>query len=341
MKNALTYLTRKCPRKCDYCRLRDSNLKNPELKKEQWVGALSILKDLGVDFNLILGNETWLLGEDLLYIMERNQTPFALYTTCPENLFEKYRDLFFSSVIDNLSCGVDYPLSYLEKLGYLSNDMEKKSYTAWKGLLWTREHYPNVDTHGTITINRSNKLLVLKTLEELTKYGIFTAINFIHWDKGGFDFFPPRSEIEDLMLDPTYIPEGILQSPGLLQNPQMFTKENIHLLIQMGWHCLGDPYGGPTIDADGSLRCCGYRAGERTSKLTIFDLPNNLDLWKRSVSLDCFDCPGCGWSFPWQYKFWEGQKFANQVFIKHAGKHIKEELWSKRKLEGKGEECVE
>jgi len=351
MMNSLVYLTRKCPRKCSYCKLRDSKLTNPELTKEQWVDAFYILKDLGVNFNLILGNETWLLGEDLLYIMERNKIPFALYTTCPEGLFEKYRDTFFrSGVIDNLSCGIDYPFFYLRKTltekGQFNNDMELKSYTAWKGLLWTKEHYPQIDCQGTITISKYNYSMLSEIVEELHQSDIFCGLNFLHWDiDGKYDFFPKKEELQPFLLvdsEKNILDKYLkaLPSNNSIQNYEM-VKEDINRLSGMGWHCDGNPYGGPTIDSDGSCRCCGYRAGENTSQFSIFDLryPSNIKRWREAVIQDCKECPGCFWSYPWMFHYWEknNKNFGKDVFIKHAGYHIPKEKWSERTIE----ECVE
>lgn len=345
MINSLVYLTRRCPRKCDYCRLRDSNLQGPELNKWEWVRAFKVLQNLEVDFNLILGNETWLLGGDLLHIMCENKIPFALYTTCPETLFEKYREIYFNSgVIDNLSCGIDYPYSYLlnvlKERGSFNNDMELKSFTAWKGLIWTRANYPTVDCQGTVTVSKENYRLLPNTVEELTNFGIFCGINFIHWDKKGFDFFPSEEEMklflmgEEDVLELEYCISKI--GKNYIQNFEML-KEDVHLLTSMGWHCGGNPYGGPTVDSDGSLRCCGYRTGSRTKNFSIFDLEDvtNIPLWREAVYLDCKECPGCFWSYPWMYHYWlnSNDEFGKKVFVNHAGKHISSERWSKRRLE--------
>lgn len=339
MMNSLTYLTRRCPRKCGYCALRDAKDLGPELTTSQWCKAFQILKDLGVDFNLILGNETWLLGADLLTILRENKVPYALYTTAPEPLWSKYHDMFFNSgIIDNLSCGMDYPI--IEGV-YEEDDSYHKSVDAWKAFKWIKEHHPNVDTQGTITIHRKNIMHVPHLVEDLSDLGIFVGINFIHWNKdGGFDFFPSRSEIMELLFTEDDYPlvEVILNKVynnlnSLLQNPE-FIKDNLNVLLNMGWHCKGNPYGGPTIDADGSLRCCGYRKGTYTPKMSIFDLPGREDEWKERVYQDAMECPGCAWSYPWMFHYWEATDcgFGNKVFKQHAGRHIDESKWTKRNL---------
>ena len=341
MMNSLTYLNRGCPRKCQYCTLRDAKGVGKELTPEQWIRAFEILHELGVDFNLILGNETWSLGEDLLTILTDNKITYAIYTTCPEPLFSRYRERFFDSgVIDNLSCGLDYPPLSIEH-PLQDDDSYKKSMDAWKGLLWLKENYPDMDSQGNITAHKHNLKYIPALIDELSAHNIFSGVNFIHWNKdGGFDFFPAREVIKGMLFTEKDLPEIrriisiVLEKPGLLQIPEILTIDP-EILISMGWHCQGDPYGGPTIDADGTLRVCGYRKGTRTCKLTIFDLPKRLDDWKEAVYLDAMDCAGCHWTYPWMFKHWNttDEEMGKIVFSKHAGTHIPKDKWSKRKIQ--------
>jgi len=338
MMNSLTYLTRRCPRRCGYCALRDAKGLGPELSPEQWIEAFKILKEIGVEFNLILGNETWLLGEDLITILKENKVPFALYTTAPEPLWTNYRDKFFESgVLDNLSCGMDYPI--IEGL-YVEDDSYHKSKSALEAFKWIKEKYPEVDTQGNITVHKKNLSYVPLLVAQLSQMGVFVGMNFIHWNSdGNFDFFPGKEEIADLLFSREDFPEvvktlaRILQNPGLLQNPEIVQMiANKPELLLMNWHCMGNPYGGPSIDSDGSLRVCGYRRGTRTPKISIFDLPEKLDEWKEAVYNDAWDCPGCNWAYPMMVHYWEENDNAmgREVFVKHAGNHIEKNKWSKR-----------
>jgi MoaA/NifB/PqqE/SkfB family radical SAM enzyme len=339
MRNALTYLTRRCPRACTYCALRDSKGVGKELDAEDWIAACEILEEMGIDFNLILGNETWLLKEHLMNIMANNKVPYAIYTTCPEPLFSEWKDRFIPFPIDNLSCGLDYPYSYL-KDRKLTNDMERKSMDAWKGFQWLKNKYPNIDSQGTVTVNRLNYRFLPDLVRETKELGVFCGINFIHYDiDGGYDFFPKKEVISDMVFYRGHysmlkeVMEKVLETENLVQNPEML-KVDIECLTEMGWHCRGNPYSGPTIDADGSLRVCGYRKGERVSKMSIFDLPKLEDDWKEAVYLDAMDCPGCMWSYPWMFHYWMGrdEKFGENVFVHHAGEHIPEDQWAKRNV---------
>ncbi len=339
MKNSLTYLTRRCPRACGYCALRDATHIGEELTVKQWQVAFTILKKLGVDFNLILGNETWLLGAGLLELMKTNKVPYALYTTCPEPLWSAYNFTFFKSgIIDNLSCGIDYPVK--TRLD-IDDDSYVKSEAAWKGFTWMKKHFPNYDCQGTVTVHKGNYELLPQLISDLSDLGVFIGINFIHWNSdNNFDFFPSKKEISTLLFTPDDIPklqqvmDNIVQEPKLVQNSEMLA-ESVDKLTNMGWHCQGNPYGGPTIDSDGTLRVCGYRKGEYTPKFTIFDLPEKIKEWEHAVHLDAMNCPGCAWSYPWMFHYWtkRDSQFGNKVFVKHAGKNIEEKNWSTRKIE--------
>ena len=341
MINSLTYLTRRCPRNCEYCALRDASSIGKELDIKEWKEAFRILHELNVDFNLVLGNETWLLGMGLIDIFTNNKIPYALYTTCPEPIFSKYRYVLFNSgVIDNFSCGIDYPITEGLKI---EDDSYAKSKSAWYGFEWIKACYPDVDTQGTITIHKKNLPYVRTLVQQLSHRGVFIGINFIHWNKDGkYDFFPKKKDIKDLLFDEgdyvevTRILREIRCLPNhLIQNPE-FISESVPILLDMGWHCRGNPYGGPTIDSDSQLRCCGYRRGTDTPKFSIFDLPAKLNDWKWAVWEDAMRCPGCAWSYPWMYHYWEktDQALGKKVFSQHAGKHIDKDKWSKRIITG-------
>lgn len=340
MINSLMYLTRRCPRSCRYCTIRNAEDVGPELTVQQWKQAFGILEEIGVDFNLILGNEPWLLGDDLVEIMKASKIPYGLYTTCPEPIFSKYRDRMFQ-VIDNLSCGVDWPLSYLEGRD-LHGDDEKKALDAWRGFQWVKKHHPEIDCQGTVTIHRKNVFLLPSIITELSELGVFVGVNFIHWNKdGGFDFFPTKEALKDMLFEEEdeagiqklkEMFDVLSSNPKLLHNPEIL-REPLRPLLTMSWHCGGNPYGGPTIDSDGTLRVCGYRKGTRTPKFSIFDLPEQVDGWRDAVTKDSLDCPGCAWSCSWTYHYWENKsgEMGKKVFAQHAGEKIPEQIWAKRR----------
>lgn len=339
MINTCIYLTRKCPYNCSYCRLRVSNLSGPELTSSQWKVALSVLsRNFKPDFNLFLGNETWLF-DDLPDIVHSVQSPYAVYTSCFPHVFNSVsiRKMFEGEKrLDNLSCGCDYPFDVARK--HIDVPEYRKAYNAHMAFATVRTMYPTVDCQGTITISADNLRHVVDTIKELSFMGVDVGLNFIHSDTGGFDFFPPGKEIDGLLINPhneehrkhlVRLNNYLLKRDNRVQN----AEDTMALLTALFaayadvgsrntcWHCNGDPYGGPSIDADGSLRCCGYRKGTRTSQMSIFDLDNSagIDRWREAVEADSKECPGCTWSYPRLYRRYRHHPtIGKQVFVNHA-----------------------
>lgn len=347
MQQTCIYLTRTCPYSCDYCRLRNQKLSKPELTAEKWVGVMGLLSDLKMDFNLFLGNETWLYGKYLPIIVNTGDNmPYAVYTSCQPNLFKQECKTMFEGEksIDNLSCGCDFPMSMSFKQENHKVTEILKAYNAYRAFITTRTLYPNVDCQGTITISKRNIHVVFRTINDLQNLGVNVGLNFIHTDHDdGFDFFPKPNEMRKHLLDILspdeqnsyihlydYLKELKRTGKHLIQNLDDtlelmdidWNDENGGLgIVNTCWHCKGDPYGGPTIDADGSLRCCGYRKGTETPKLSIYDLDNDVGYgrWKEAVFTDANKCPGCVWSYPRLYAHYKNKpEQARKVFVNHA-----------------------
>jgi hypothetical protein len=172
--------------------------------------------------------------------------------------------------------------------------------------------------------------------------GVFVGVNLIHHASDDqTDFAPTKEEMVGFTFDSPNdhvllrnIFDAVKAIPNnLVMNPDYLDYDTSDL-IRKKYHCLGNPYGGPTIDADGSLRCCGYRKGKLTSKLHIFDLPKKLEQWKDAVMEDAMACAGCSWGYMLMYKkLLADPEFGKKVFTKHAIKGLEESKWSQRKIE--------
>lgn len=338
MMNSCVYLTRRCPYNCTYCALKNTKLNGPELVRGQWVLVQNILRDMGVNFNLFLGNETWLYGADLPGIVNTCGTPYAVYTSCKPALFQQWAVRYFQPGksqfgIDNLSCGCDYPLHTATELKD-TGDEYMKAYNAHKAFAATRLLFPNVDCQGTITISKKNIFYVVETINDLSSIGVDVGLNFVHANlDGNYDFFPGPEFLESYLFSEDWHID--LQRLGAelsslkshrVQNMADTIDLCLNSFTSVGstntcWHCKGDPYGGPSVDADGSLRCCGYRKGELTSQMSIFDLttPEKIQEWKNRVYQDSKKCPGCTWSYPRLFaRYRDNKEAGKQVFTNHA-----------------------
>lgn len=320
---ACVFLTRKCPRNCGYCATKFSV---NELTTKQWKEALRIVEDMGINFYLAIGNDPWVLGEDLLDIVTSNGMSYGMYTSAYPKVFYEYAPLFFKNGLNQLSVGIDYNFEemILDKTKFTSE--EQKAKDAWKIVKHTRQYYPEVDVQSTFTLNRQSWPYLIRTVRSLSEIGVITDVNMIHYDSdGGFDFFPPKKEMKHYILPTTKswastlenVFIGVLDIPNVkIFNPEYLNGSQIkvHDLLRYRYHCKGDPLGGPTIEADGSLRLCAYRKGTRVPKLSIFDLVTKKDVlkWKLAEIADAAECPGCSWGCSMFYKWRQNLTEAEQ-----------------------------
>lgn len=321
------YLTRKCPHKCIYCALRDSPLQRPELSTEEWKFTFDLLHDLGVEFHLILGNELLMRPDivDIISHLNTTHVPYAFYTTCPPWLMEASAQKLVDVGLTNASSGID--IVPHRDWPHAGTYVTRKSTWGLAGLKWFGDHGVP-DLHGTVTVSKMNTGRVVEVIENLTREKIWCAVNTIHWNKdGGFDFFPEKHVIEHLLLtqkdidsDAIAIKEAHLNGLLAVQNPPKFWSAWQEHGAKLDWHC--KTFQVITVDADGSLRCCGYRKGINSSCMSIFDLktPLGMEQYYDAWVKDQHECPGCFWSYPWQAEFLQphDNNFGTQVFTQHA-----------------------
>lgn len=325
------YLTRKCPHKCAYCALRDSSLQRPELTTEEWKFVFDLLRDLGVEFHLLLGNELLMRSDivDIISHLNTTRVPYAFYTTCPLWLMDVYAQRLVDIGLTNASSGIDIvPGGDWPHAGIY---VTRKSAWGLTGLKWFRDHGVP-DLQGTITVSKINTGRVVEVIERITKENVWCGINTIHWNKdGGFDFFPKRHIIENLLLtqrDIDYDAMAIKQAHlnGLLavQNPLEFWDAWREYGVRLDWHCKAFQI--ITVDADGSLRCCGYRKGRNSPCMSIFDLdtPSGMEHYYNLWEKDQCECPGCFWSYPWMAEHLltkeSDRDYGLEVFKTHASR---------------------
>ena len=323
------YLTRHCPMDCKYCAIRKTTLKR-ELTYREWIKAFEVLKKLGVEFNLILGNEVLLLGDDLVKIvryLNEKKMSYAMYSTCPAGLFDKVKEPLIKAKLKNLSCGFD-SLKRKDSIGI-------KSRRGLKAMIEMKKRIKGLDTQGTITLSKINLNEVVNLFKTLTKNDIWGAVNSIHWDKDGkYDFFPPKKYLKDFIIkDKKKFKEVCEELKRLtlagkikIQNPPEYFDALKKYGLNMGWHCK-EPYI-INVDADGHLRLCGYRRGEEVTKFTIFDLADKkkFEEYKKVWRKESKKCPGCFWSYWWMAENFiktNQRKYGKGVFKKHKSKYWK------------------
>lgn len=322
------FLTRKCTMHCDYCAIRQSKLDDPELTPGLWIEVFKILEDLGIEFNLILGNEPLTLGRGLVDVVQNiSATDYAFYTSAPEPLFTNLAEDLKRAGLRNLSCGYDYPIRVAKVLDI---DQAKKTLNAHRALKWAKAVGIS-DYQGTATISMENVDLLPEIVQELDDMGIWVGYNFIHWAQdGGYDFFPSREYLDKYIIERKSFPrveksfrqvQSLIERGAMVQPPLEYLEDFFESGWDLSWHCSVPIL---SIDPDGHLRTCGYRRGNRTRAHTIFELGAGyscqafLDDWYKDMS----ECPGCYWSYPWMNEYWLARDpdLGKEVFRAHASK---------------------
>ena len=293
------YLNRDCPRNCSFC----SNKKDMKsLDGKQWCQVFDRLQDwFDTKFFLILGIEPLMLPEiDLKtiidYFKERTDLEYAFYTTAPYSYLAKL-DRLFKYGLRNASCGIDV-------LPKGSDSLHKKAKSAIRIFDLASTYETVTEIHALITISKVNINEVPELIEYLVgRYGttkkLHIGLNYIeHSDGLDFDFAPERcpeafssSDIELLRQFSNVMAEVYKQFGNFIQTPYDYIQ-NYESAITLDKHCNMVI---PCVDADGSLRKCGYRTGNFNSLNILSDLTKQdiRNLYINEVSR----CNGCYWAY--------------------------------------------
>ena len=351
---SVQFVTRACPLSCSYCNIVKSPLTRKPIQ-DDWPKVYEILDKLGVTFNLILGNEPLVLGENLVDLVDymRGGTPYALYSTAPEPLWSKWRDKLVRAGLSNISTGVDYPRDHLSNLITFTDDSQFKASTSFELFQWALDAGVKA-CQGTATLQSSNVDIVEQIAYDLTDIGVWFGVNPIHWDKGwtpgtnkkisdlsGFDFFPPEHMIEDeLLTGKTFqVHSAIDRLKDARDNHGAKVFNGDDQLDSMAefvphgntWHCTRPTT--ITVDPDGHLRVCGYRRGEECNKISIYDFEEDAvgttQRWLKAWYTDMVKCEGCAWSYWSETELRDDQDALTsaQYWGAHGDEHFAEDQW--------------
>ena len=354
------FLTRACPRSCSYCGIVNSPLKDKILRAKAWPRVYDTLDMLGVSFNLILGNEVLYLRDALVDLVAhlKGGTPYALYTTAPEDLWEPIKDDLVAAGLQNLSMGCDYSRytwGWPENILKLRPDAEQimKSKRAFEVLRWAKDQGVP-DTQATATVTMKNLDELAQMASDLTKIGVWMAVNLVHYDKDnrglidGFDFFPPRDAIPELVLDDQIKVMAAIENLRAARNQKdlmVFNDdESLDSVVEFydtSWHCTQPNV--ITVDPDGRLRACGYRRGRHCNELSITDFwvdPEDATMrWLHAWQADMLECPGCLWAmwFSAENQDSKGAEVAQRYFGQHGTTGASEDQWANVDIGNKGQ----
>lgn len=308
------YLNRACPRGCPQCGI--SKQFKPRLSAEDWKRAFTICRDYyNTKFFLVLGIEPLLLGQDLVDIVDfwtKNDFFYALYSTSPKKLFEKWRQPLLDVGCNNWSCGID---AVPDVMPIRDSIVRSKVEDGISGMQWMGER--GAQTFFVTTMTNDN----LDYIPEIVTWcqnnlprtmGCVNPLEFqdeLHDET--FDFFSKKSEIPELIIPKDRFEdvrnmsiqlEKIAYTKGYyIQNSIRHIRDIPYFYDTLNRRC--NSIVGMGIDCDGSFRRCGYNKGVNIANYTVWDVPDQsekiYDIWKR----DALSCVGCHWS--WVYSLEE------------------------------------
>lgn len=299
-------ITRRCDLTCPYCKI--IKKKMSELSLEQWKEAFRIIyEDLGASFIAIYGGEPLVIGkEKLISIIQylntfRPEKSYTIISNCMQ-----LNDNYIKELVD---AGLDSWTSSVDTINFDSMSiLERKK--SEKGL-WALEKFHELgirDTCNIITVTKENIKDVPETVDYFSSKGIWTGIDFIHFDKGGYNFSCPKESAPDLYFTRDDLPLIIktadklidMKKKGALIFPtyevlEMWKKPQYS--IDLDWKCY-EPVC-ITLDSNGELLECDEFQGSRIKKWNIFDLKHekNWEAFSNDYMHDVvYECRGCFWS---------------------------------------------
>jgi MoaA/NifB/PqqE/SkfB family radical SAM enzyme len=299
-----------------------------ELHVDQWKEAFKILKKLNIAFNILLGGEPLLLGEDLIELVrffKKEGISYAISSNS-NRLTETFAEKLISAGLSNWTVSLDV-LGDIPSLDIYSRI---KSSKGLKALTFFKERGVK-DLNAVIVVNKLNFQALPNIVKYLHELGVWSFITPLEWAKSDYyDFAAPFRILKPFVLDEKDMMKFVevmselkrmkLSGYRIHQDPDWFDAL-VKYAKNIDWKCSYPS--SLTIDSDGSIRLCYRIKGPSlTKKWTIFDLEDEskhekflLD-WRREKDKLC---QGCLWDCQWQSEYWikRDRKMGEMIF-KHS-----------------------
>ena len=299
--------TRVCPNKCPYCAMATGKKNSVSLL--DWYTGIDNLKNLGCGFIAFYGAE-----------------PLADYTLLPDVVrYAEDQGIKTTVITSGMVSKIDYKISNLYNFGLrslsmsyditpISDDSWKKSQLALPLLYDFKHYYRNVrDAAAIVTLTSLNYTLLPDTIVQLTREGIWTFFDFIHWDRGnpgtkcrnypGLDRLKFTEEDIPNLLQVLEKVQELKEKGYLAHTSKSFIQMislNPAILRYYGWNCAcQDSFPSwVTIDCDGTVfPCDDFQPRSEVPLIPVTELYERWDefktKWKNIVRNGC---SGCLWN---------------------------------------------
>ena len=276
------YVTRHCNLGCSYCSI-VKNLRGEDLSLRRITEALSILKNLFPTALLTLFGGEPMLRDDISQIIDEvNKRDFE-YTVISNGTIDRE---FVIRKMKGFTLSIDRPDEVKE-------GTSEACKSSWKMLKKYKDIVP--DLVANITVTHDNIDDLEKIVEQLNELGIWIIFGYVHStrnkeEKAMFRSYCPRLTLtaEDFQ---TF--KEVFYKAKKRHNVEAYVKEMSRYMGMMNWHCSKNPRNPEylTIANNGMLIACNDFWGERTTKLSVFDLPEiGMKKWFELCKADREEC---------------------------------------------------
>lgn len=300
-----------CKFNCKFCKLKDKEWKET-LSLPQIEQMLDILfNKMGICFLAIYGKEIMELSDDFLLpifdMLKYYQKKGNSYTiiTNGYGVSEERLSNFKQHGLNSITVSIDI----LEK-DIQDKKLELKAELGYKVLLMAKK-LGIKDLEGIITLTHKNLPYVRGVINKLSKLGIWSSIDPIHWKNSQYCLSPQREDILEYLLQITdlYMLKELVDWIKLNRKDLLVHQSNsvLDLLkdgcaLDINLKCVDEDFkeiSSITVDNAGILSCCDNFFSPIISKYSIFDLESD-EIWEK-FKIDYLkvvdrDCGGCCWT---------------------------------------------
>lgn len=316
-------LTRRCNLRCNYCNIVKNYIGKPseypdmckyvenEVPYQKWIDTIdAVCRNNPNVFFILYGGEP-LLYNDLDMIVSYMRDYGIGYTIISNNtppIRKKIEELIkkvgplrgFTASIDPELC------MYLDQQSVRDDDAVRKTISGFEYLKYLKENELVDDVVAEITVSNDNIQYLYRTVQTLTKYGIYSSITTIDVQKSQYYDFSAVSTSENTVrqdINTRLIFDKIINDKSLLVHmPEMLNT--LYNILPCEMRCnISDNVHNITIDSDTSLRLCLRIRGVDSPKVLVTDAidadGNIKDEVIQSLRNDYDNyCLGCNWTCP-------------------------------------------
>lgn len=301
------WITRRCPLRCNYCNIPKKDIK--ELRLDEWIQAVDIIKCLGTKKIVLLGGEVTEY-DDLVGVVDYIINLAKLDCSLTTNGFENYNTVknLIGKGMKNIAVSIDTlnidhsisPIKCRYSLGLIKqlekDDLKEK-----------------LNLRCYTVVNKNNLSELESFIKHMSQKEIRVYLIPYHWgDEGVFEHRKNHSESafttdKDVQAYGEVIDKivGLKREGYLVDNSEEYLLSSKSHIKNLDWRCNG--LSELRIDSDGSLLCCCDRKGEVSKNFTIFDLKDESKI-KEFLEMrekDSKSCKGCLWPSSFESEKWK------------------------------------